>query len=164
MQRDERRLVLMQVDPEPLPDHPAAVLSQMVLGRIIAHDRFFERIRELDAVLLALDREADMVGERDEQRLIERLRQHFLKVPDHLLGQLQVLDRDLLDQFAQLALFALLLHAVNALNAGRVDGLSAVTPEADAPSGHDQLVSAFVHGRKDIIVDDLLDSHTPASP
>ena len=60
----------MERDAQLLPDHPEAVLSQMIFRGIIAHDRALQGIAEHHPLLLALDGKADMIRQGDQQGLV----------------------------------------------------------------------------------------------
>ena len=166
MQRDKRRLAGVQLHLGRLLDGPQAVLAQVVLRGVVAHDRPLQGVGELDPLLLALQGEADVVGQRDEEGFIEGRGDLCFDVFDQALGQLQVLYGDLPAQLPQLPLPGLPLHAVGLFKQHRVDALPDLALEADALAGDDHLPALLVHHAEKIVIDDFFDTHNahPLSP
>ena len=164
VQGDERGLVSVKVDAQAFPDGFQTLLTQLEFRGIVGHDGALQGIAELHTGVFALNGEADVVRQGDQEGFVELLGELLLDLGDQLLGQGQVLRGDLLHQLPEALLSALVLHAVSALDAALVDVLAPVASEADAPAGDDPLAAAAVHNAQDVVVDDLLDLHGCSPP
>ena len=83
--------------------------------------------------------------------------------PDHLLGEVEVLQRDLLHQLPQAALAGFVLHPVDLFHPGGVHKLAHLAAKAQPPAGDDALMPFFVDDAQNVVVDDFFDPHSAAS-
>lgn len=123
-----------------------------------------QRVSELQSLRFALDGEADVVGQRDEQRFVQRLRNLLLDVVNQLLRQAQVFERNLGYQLAKLSLPVPAPHTVAFLHLRVVDELAGLSLKAQALAGDDQLVVIVVNDAEDIVIDDPFDAQCPHLP
>ena len=135
-----------------------AIKAQVVLGGVIAHDGPLEGVGKSDALLLALDGEADVVGQGDEEGFVQRNGDLGLDIFNQILGQLQVFQRDL---FHQLPLFGLALHAVGFFKQSGIDAFAGLALKAQTLAGDDHLIALVIYHAQDIVVDDFFDAQAP---
>ena len=164
VQGDERGLVAMKVDAQAFPDGLQALLTQLEFCGVVGHDGALQGIAELHTGVFALNGEADVVRQGDQEGLVELLGDLLLDVGDQLLGQGQMVRGDLFHQFPEALLSTLVLHAVAALDNAVIDGLSPVTAEADTAPGNDPLAAVAVYNAQNVVIDDLLDFHGCSPP
>ena len=161
VQCQKGRLALRQFHAQPLPNLAQALPSQTVLRRVVAHHRAAQRVLKGDALLLAADGKADVVRHGDEQRFIQRLVQLLPDEGNQLLGEGQMLQRDLLHQLPQPPLTAAVHHAVDLLHKAFVHTLAGAPLVAQPAPGGDELRAVLVHRADDIVVDDFFDPQLP---
>ena len=159
MKCNKGSLVRMEPDTVFLFDHPEAVLAEMIFRGIVAHHGAAERILKFNSLFFALDGKADVVCQRDEQGLVERLLDLAFDVVDQILRQPQMLNRNLLYQFAQFFLLGLAFHAIGLFHQVGIDKLAGPALEAESLAGYDHLVALLIYRAEDIVVDYFFDPH-----
>ena len=99
MQGNKGRFTGIQIHLCFLLNDPQAMLAQVVFRGIVTHNVAFKGIGKLHTLLFALDGEADVVRQGNEQGLVERRGNLALDIFDQVLCQLQVFNWDLFAQF-----------------------------------------------------------------
>ena len=130
MQRNEAALVVREVCFAALADDGQTVHAKAVLLRIEFPDRCHERVREANALLTALDGKADVVGQRDEQAFVQRVVHPAADHCHQLVGEQQMLIRDLFQKFHQLLLHGRAGHAVAVLHGFSLDFIARLSAKA----------------------------------
>ena len=157
MQGDEAALVVREVCFAALADDGQTVHAKAVLLRVELPDRCHERVGEADALLAALDGKADVVGQRDEQALVQRVVHPAADHCHQLVGEQQMLIGDLFQQLHQLLLHGRAGHAVAALHLFGVQLVPRLCAKAQPAPGNDQLAAGGVHHPQDVVVDWFFD-------
>ena len=157
VQGDEAALVIREICPAALADDRQTVHAKTVLLRIELPDRCHERVGEADALLTALDGKTDMVGQRDEHALVQRVIHPAADHLHQLVGEQQMLIGDLFQQLHQLLLHGRAGHAVAALHLSGVQLVPRLCAKAQPAPGDDQLAAGGVHHPQDVVVDRFFD-------
>lgn len=118
-----------------------------------------------DALALAVKGEGDVVGERDENRVVDVHVKLFAQHLDDVLGNRQVDDGNGLDQAGQPiegtgVVGRGLAQGVGLLDGGGVDDVAGVAAKAQAPADHDKLGAVVGSDHRDVIVENALDYHS----
>ena len=92
-------------------------------------------------------------GQRDEQAFVQRVVHPAADHCHQLIGEQQMLIRDLFQKFHQLLLHGRAGHAVAALHGFGLDFIARLSAKAQPAPGDDQLTARGVHHAQDVVVD-----------
>ena len=151
VQRNEAALVVRKVCMAALADGGKALHTKAILFRVEFPNGSHQRVGKANPLLTALDGKADVVGQRDEQAFVQRVVHPAADHCHQLIGEQQMLIRDLFQKFHQLLLHGRAGHAVAALHGFSLDFIARLNAKAQTAPGDDPLTARGVYHAQNVV-------------